>query len=94
MKKPLRPNRKLLAFWRGLSPAEKRAFAGDVKSSVDSLRQYVDGRRTVHPEMAVKLERASWRIMPVGVDRADLSPVCAKCKYVAAVRQISVKDLR
>lgn len=94
--KPLRPNRKLTTLWHRYSPEQKRQFALHLKTTVDSLRQYVDGRRTIHPELAIKMEKASHRIVwAVGrterpmpdISREDLSAVCAKCEYAIMIRQ-------
>lgn len=79
---PAKPIRKLVAFWRGMTPDQRVRFAALVHSTVGSLRQIVEGRRGISSEMAVKLEKASVHMhTDVVLNRMDLNATCRRCEY-------------
>lgn len=91
MPKPLRTNRKLVKLWKGLDPEQKRAFARLISSTVENLRQYVHGRRVIHPELAVRLEKASLKaasVTMIVLDRTELSETCGRCEYARAFKKL------
>lgn len=81
-KPPLRPNPKLLALWRQLTPAQRLVFARHAKSTPGALRGPIEGRRGISPDLAIRLEKASVR-MRVGepVMRTELNETCGRCEY-------------
>jgi len=85
MKKPPRPNPKLLALWRKLKPAERVRFAALAKSTTGSLKHYAEGRRGISSDLAIRLEKASvkMRVVPI-VSRMDLSDACGRCEFAKA----------
>lgn len=91
--KPLRPNPRLLSMWRGMSAEQKRVFASHVKSAPNTLRQYVEGWRTIQPELAIRIEDASVQMRAEGVkriDRTQLSAVCRGCSYAKAMKKLDL----
>jgi hypothetical protein len=86
MTKPLRPNPKLLALWRSLKPEQKRLFAKLAKTTAGSLRQYAEGQRPIHPDLAIRVERASTGV-GAALDRTELSEVCRRCDYARIARK-------
>lgn len=85
-KKPIRPNPKLLALWKSLKPEQKQLFAKLAKTTIQNLRQYVEGRRHIHPDLAIRVERASAGVGVV-LDRTELSDVCRRCDYARIARK-------
>lgn len=80
-KKPLRPNRKLLALWRGLDPKQRKRFAALAKSTPGSLRQNAEGGRGISSDLAIRLEKAAARMGLSPLSRADLNEACGRCEY-------------
>lgn len=89
MTKPLHPNRKLLALWRSLKPAQKIAFAGRAKTSPETLRQYVEGYRIIQPDLAIRIERATVA-QGKRIDRSELSSVCGGCEYARYCKKVNL----
>ena len=80
-KKPLRPNPKLLALWRSLTPAQRVVFAKHTKSTVGALRGPVEGRRGIGPDLAIRIEKATTKLGGTPIGRTELSETCGKCEY-------------
>lgn len=80
-RKPIRPQPKLLALWRSLTPAQRKRFATLAKSTPGSLRQYSEGRRSVNPDLAVRIEKAGVKMGFAPISRTDLNETCAKCEF-------------
>lgn len=81
MKKPIRPNPKLLALWRSLTPPQRKRFAALAKSTPGSLRQLAEGRRGISSGFAIRIEKAGGRMGVGCLNRTDLSDDCRGCEY-------------
>lgn len=81
---PLKPNAKLAAMWRKMTPPERLRFATLVKSTPGSLRQSIEGRRKISPDLAVRIERATVAIGVTPINRTSLNETCKRCDYAKA----------
>lgn len=79
--KPIKPNPKLLALWRSLSPAQRKVFARHAKSTAGALRGPVEGRRGISSDLAVRIERAVVKIHAQPISRTELNETCNKCEF-------------
>ncbi len=81
MKKPIRPNPKLLALWRSLTPPQRKRFAALAKSTPGSVRQLAEGRRGISSGFAIRIEKAGSRMGVGSLNRVDLNEDCRGCEY-------------
>lgn len=80
-RKPLKPNPKLLALWRELTPKQRTRFATLAKTTDGSLRLNVEGRRGISSDLAIRVEKAAEKMGLTPISRMELSPTCGKCEF-------------
>lgn len=79
--KTLKPNKKLLALWQSLTAVEKRQMAALAKRPFASFRRYIEGYRTINPDLAIKVEKACARMKLEPMNRTALNETCRNCEY-------------
>lgn len=77
------PNDALLHLWHSMKPKERQRFVKMAKTSVNSMRQLIGGRRGITVDFAARIEHAALR-MGMVVPRGMLSPICGGCPYALA----------
>ena len=56
---------KLLTYWKGLNPSEKKAFVAKAETTMIYMSQLANGHRNAGLELAIKIQSASERQVTV-----------------------------
>ena len=84
---PPNPNPKFAALWEKMVPGARVEFAKLVRTSSGSLRQYAEGRRSITPKLAIRIEKAVEKLGLKPINRMDLNETCRNCEYAIACRK-------
>ena len=76
-----RPVARLVKLWRFLTPTMRERLTALMRSTPGTMRQYVEGRRSISPDIAIRFEKATYKLGVDPVNRMQLSPTCKKCEY-------------
>jgi len=79
---------RLAKAWQRMVPADRKAFAKLVGTTVNSFRHVAEGRRGISPDLAIRIEKASEKMierMPA-FERGELNETCRKCDYARMCR--------
>jgi hypothetical protein len=79
-----KPIPKLLTLWTSLTPEMRRRLTKLMHSTPGTVRQYVEGRRTISAEMAVRMEKATITLGVEPLSRMVLNKTCHDCEYARA----------
>lgn len=79
-----KPIPKLLALWEKLTPEMRTRLTKLMHSTPGTVRQYVEGRRTISAGMAIRMEKATETLDVDRLNRRDLSQTCHDCEYAIA----------
>jgi hypothetical protein len=67
-----------------LTPEMRRRLTKLMRTTPGTVRQYVEGRRTISSGMAIRMEKATLTLGVEPLNRRDLSMVCHDCEYARA----------
>jgi len=83
-RKSPKPIPKLSALWTSLTPEMRRRLTKLMHTTPGTVRQYVEGRRTISPDMAIRMEKATITLGVEPLNRRELSKTCHDCEYAKA----------
>lgn len=72
---------RLVKLWTHLTPEMRRRLTKLMHSTPGTMRQYVEGRREISPELAVRFEKATETLDVERLNRMQLNHTCRACEY-------------
>ncbi len=83
-KKNIEPSPRLVRIWTKLTIDMRSRLTKLMHSTPGTMRQYVEGRREISPELAIRLEKAADALGIEPINRTQLSKTCHDCEYAKA----------
>ncbi len=75
----------LVKLWTRLTPEMRRRLTKLMRSTPGTMRQYVEGRREISPDLAIRFEKATETLDVERVNRMQLNHTCRACEYARAI---------
>lgn len=82
-KTPPKVNAALKVFWLALDQKQRTRFAKLAGKTPGSMVQTVYGRRSISPDLAIRIEGAASR-MGTELSRTKLNDTCRRCEFARA----------
>lgn len=85
---------RLVKVWVKLTPEMRRRLTRLMHSTPGTMRQYVEGRREISPELAIRLEKATDTLGVEPLNRMQLNKTCNQCEYarLACGRKLNLEE--
>ncbi len=76
-----KPVKQLVKLWKFLTPTMRERLTRLMKSTPGAMRQYVEGRRSISSDMAIKFEKATLTLGVDPISRMTLNETCRRCEF-------------